>query len=70
MEIEPQTAAEERENSSDSETESTRVGTKVWLMLFNISNIFFLISETMTQIWTEADRLPKWKCCQPLQAHL
>jgi len=31
---------------------------KGWLRLFNTSEVSLLISETMTQIWTEDDRLP------------
>jgi len=31
---------------------------KGWLRLFNVSEVFFLISETMTQIQTEDNRLP------------
>jgi hypothetical protein len=39
--------------------QNTTVGKKKgWLRLFNISEVFFLIFETMTHIWSEADSLP------------
>jgi hypothetical protein len=49
-------AFEEREVSCDIETEGTD-NNKAWLRIFNTSKVFFLASQTMAQIQTQAHGL-------------